>query len=204
LKIVLVESRILLLPCQYTDAESGLQYLRARYFDPATGQFASRDPMAAATAQPYAYANGNPLNGNDPSGLCDDGSGYDRTGVPCPWNLPPEHPDKLVLKQRRLQSDTGWHNDCGLLGMNCIPAVLPLPVVLPGELGLGAAVPQARTATYRERWEEIDSCGRVGYADFSVTETYQRTKFFGTDEEGNSISVVYPGSNPSRHSRRLA
>jgi RHS repeat-associated protein len=26
------------------DAESGLQYLRARYYDPATAQFLTRDP----------------------------------------------------------------------------------------------------------------------------------------------------------------
>jgi RHS repeat-associated protein len=51
------------------DAESGLIYLRARYYDPATGQFMSRDPLAAATGDPYGYAGGDPLNGTDPSGL---------------------------------------------------------------------------------------------------------------------------------------
>ncbi len=28
---------------EYTDAETGFQYLRARYYDPVTGQFLSRD-----------------------------------------------------------------------------------------------------------------------------------------------------------------
>jgi len=56
---------------QYTDAETGLQYLRARYYDPTTAQFISRDPLAALTGQPYAYAGANPLNASDPSGqLC--------------------------------------------------------------------------------------------------------------------------------------
>lgn len=55
---------------QYTDAESGLQYLRARYYDPATSQFLTRDPAVAQTKQPYAYTQDNPLNGTDPSGLC--------------------------------------------------------------------------------------------------------------------------------------
>jgi len=55
---------------QYTDAESGLIYLRARYYDPATGQFMSSDPMVGGTREAYAYIQGNPLNGADPTGLC--------------------------------------------------------------------------------------------------------------------------------------
>lgn len=54
---------------QYTDAETGFQYLRARYYDPATGQFVSRDPIAAQTREVYGYASNNPLNLSDPSGL---------------------------------------------------------------------------------------------------------------------------------------
>jgi RHS repeat-associated protein len=47
---------------------SGLQYLRARYYDAATGRFASRDPLPFA--QRYAYVGGNPANLVDPTGLC--------------------------------------------------------------------------------------------------------------------------------------
>jgi RHS repeat-associated protein len=54
---------------QYIDAESGLYYLQARYFDAGTGQFLSRDPAIVATRTPYEYVNDNPLNGVDPSGL---------------------------------------------------------------------------------------------------------------------------------------
>ena len=56
---------------QQTDA-TGLQYLRARYYDPATGAFLSRDPMAASPGwggNSYSYASGNPVNATDPSGL---------------------------------------------------------------------------------------------------------------------------------------
>lgn len=53
---------------QYTDAESGLLYLRARYYDPATAQFLTRDPLLALTKAPYGYVSGNPLNGADPTG----------------------------------------------------------------------------------------------------------------------------------------
>jgi RHS repeat-associated protein len=52
---------------QYTNA-SGLQYLRARTYDPATGQFLSKDP--AAEAPSYGYSEGNPLRFVDPSGEC--------------------------------------------------------------------------------------------------------------------------------------
>ena len=41
-----------------------------RYYDPATGQFLSVDPLVAATEQPYSYAGNNPVNVTDPSGLC--------------------------------------------------------------------------------------------------------------------------------------
>jgi len=53
---------------QYTDPATGLQYLRARYYDPATQQFLTVDPLLAQTEQAYAYAGGSPTNGSDPSG----------------------------------------------------------------------------------------------------------------------------------------
>ncbi|MCP9489713.1 MAG: polymorphic toxin type 24 domain-containing protein [Solirubrobacteraceae bacterium MAG38_C4-C5] len=54
---------------QYTDRETGLQYLRARYYDPTTAQFLTRDPITAQTRAPYTYANNNPTNYSDPTGL---------------------------------------------------------------------------------------------------------------------------------------
>jgi RHS repeat-associated protein len=54
---------------QYTDAESGLIYLQARYYDPATGQFMTSDPLVAITGAAYTYVGDNPLNGTDPTGL---------------------------------------------------------------------------------------------------------------------------------------
>ncbi|MCL4443280.1 MAG: hypothetical protein M1456_04205, partial [Actinobacteria bacterium] len=51
---------------QYLDSISGLYYLRARWYDPATGQFTSVDALVAITGQPYSYAGGDPINGGDP------------------------------------------------------------------------------------------------------------------------------------------
>lgn len=52
----------------YTDP-TGLIDLINRYYDPTTGQFISVDPIDSLTAKPYAYADGNPINNNDPLGL---------------------------------------------------------------------------------------------------------------------------------------
>ncbi|WP_266318811.1 RHS repeat-associated core domain-containing protein [Kitasatospora sp. NBC_00240] len=54
---------------QYTDPESSLVYLRARYYDPATAQFLTVDPAVQQTLSAYGYGAGDPLNQTDPSGL---------------------------------------------------------------------------------------------------------------------------------------
>lgn len=60
----------------YQDPETGLYYLRARYYDPRTAQFLTRDPIAPLTQSPYAYVGGNPLNLTDPTGY---GCGFNPT-----------------------------------------------------------------------------------------------------------------------------
>jgi RHS repeat-associated protein len=55
---------------EYQDMESGFNYLRARYYDAATGQFLARDPAYPLTLEAYAYAHDSPLSNRDPSGLC--------------------------------------------------------------------------------------------------------------------------------------
>jgi len=52
------------------DAATGLVNLRARTYNPATGQFLTRDPLQQQTGQAYLYAGGDPINGSDPSGDC--------------------------------------------------------------------------------------------------------------------------------------
>lgn len=55
---------------QYTDSESGLIYLRARFYDPSTAQFLTVDPLLALTDARYGYVGDNPLNAVDPLGQC--------------------------------------------------------------------------------------------------------------------------------------
>jgi RHS repeat-associated protein len=52
---------------------TGLQYLRARYYDPRTGRFNRLDPFGGNIEDPqslhkYLYTHGDPVNGVDPSG----------------------------------------------------------------------------------------------------------------------------------------
>jgi RHS repeat-associated protein len=54
---------------QYTSSDTGLIYMRARVYDPATAQFLSVDPLRAITRALYTYVKDNPLNFVDPSGL---------------------------------------------------------------------------------------------------------------------------------------
>jgi len=44
--------------------------LVARCYDPQTATFLTTDPLEELTGTPYSYANDNPLNIEDPSGLC--------------------------------------------------------------------------------------------------------------------------------------
>lgn len=54
---------------QYTNADTGLIYLRARSYDPATGQFLSVDLDVEKTEMAYEYAADDPVNVGDPTGL---------------------------------------------------------------------------------------------------------------------------------------
>lgn len=58
---------------EYTDSSTGNQYLRARYYDPASGRFLTKDTYLGETNDPlsrnlYAYTRNNPVNLVDPSG----------------------------------------------------------------------------------------------------------------------------------------
>lgn len=58
---------------EYTDSSTGNQYLRARYYDPASGRFLTKDTYLGTVDSPlsrnlYTYVRNNPLNLIDPSG----------------------------------------------------------------------------------------------------------------------------------------
>ena len=83
---------------QRTDGESGLEFLRARTYDPSTGTFLQRDtwaitPTSSQSLDAYCYTANNPINAVDPSGHMYDGGrgvsstigvcGYDQYATGC-------------------------------------------------------------------------------------------------------------------------
>jgi RHS repeat-associated protein len=53
---------------QYTSSDTGLIYLRARTYDPASAQFLTADPLASVTGTLYAFTKDNPVSYVDPGG----------------------------------------------------------------------------------------------------------------------------------------
>ena len=58
----------------YTDSETSLCYLNARYYDPSTQQFTQEDTYWGNIKDPmtmnlYSYCNGNPVMYSDPTGI---------------------------------------------------------------------------------------------------------------------------------------
>ncbi|MBK6781264.1 MAG: RHS repeat-associated core domain-containing protein [Gemmatimonadetes bacterium] len=78
------------------DSESGLYYMRARYYDPALGRWISEDPIGVEGGHNlFGYSGNDPVNVVDPWGLdplCGEGwvqivtRGVDENGVPT-WDL---------------------------------------------------------------------------------------------------------------------
>ena len=91
---------------QFTDNESGLEYLRARYYDPATGQFLSVDPSILATSSPYAYGNNSPLNFGDRSGAKECSTVYGPTTAGrCQGTLSTDNSQLVNIQQAYVSTD---------------------------------------------------------------------------------------------------
>ncbi|MFI6910043.1 LamG-like jellyroll fold domain-containing protein [Nonomuraea sp. NPDC050394] len=78
---------------EYTDPDTGKTNMHARWYQPGTGTFTSRDtatlnPNPSVQANRYTYANASPLTGIDPTGHATESTGFEYgyagyTGNPC-------------------------------------------------------------------------------------------------------------------------
>jgi RHS repeat-associated protein len=72
---------------------TGLYYVRARWYDPATRSFISEDPTGIAGGlYTYAFAGNDPVNGQDPTGL---------------WGISYDDDDDCITRLRKLAEDSG-------------------------------------------------------------------------------------------------
>jgi RHS repeat-associated protein len=76
---------------QYVSSDTGLIYLRARTYDPATAQLVTVDPQEMETLAPYTYASDDPLTIGDPTGLT-------------PWSA------QVRRAQAKCRSWRNWHS----------------------------------------------------------------------------------------------
>ena len=69
-------------------AAAPYELLVGRYYDPATGQFLSVDPLVDVTGQAYAYTGDDPANGTDVLGLCSTATGTFLVPGECEFSNP--------------------------------------------------------------------------------------------------------------------
>ena len=100
---------------EWTDPLTDYVYLRARDYDPTTGQFLTPDPLASLTWQPYEYAANNPVQNTDPSGLfCVLGGNPDgacRGGSEYTWAVIHLDPAYMAIE--------GYYNEWQAVENNC-------------------------------------------------------------------------------------
>jgi RHS repeat-associated protein len=115
---------------QYTSSDTGLIYMRARTYDPATAQFLSVDPMTALTRTPYAYASDNPLDFADAAGLeasasgpCGGAQNPGEAFGPLPGSekppIPPEPAGEALKGQGEEMGKHHCHNNQVVINHHC-------------------------------------------------------------------------------------
>ncbi|HEX5387128.1 MAG TPA: RHS repeat-associated core domain-containing protein [Gemmatimonadales bacterium] len=105
-------------------AGGDLYYMRARWYEPQTGRFLSEDPAGLAGGlNAYTFADDDPVNGSDPSGMCPP-----EDDAPCLGELTvfghraPGNPETALINHSgcflaRSMEDDAWHCKFGAVDM---------------------------------------------------------------------------------------
>ena len=134
---------------------TGLIFLRARYYDPVTGRFTSKDPVQGSlslpgTLNPYTYAVNNPLRYTDPSG---------------------EYIDTLIdiafIGFDIYTLINHWNTGCGsissdllALGLDVVSALIPFAVGLGMVARIGSKVDNV--VKLAAKMDNVSETGRIG------------------------------------------
>ena len=146
---------------QQTDS-TGLQYLRARYYDPSVGMFTSRDTWSGDDNDPmsfnhWAYTDDNPVNLSDPSG----NSSYSDIcfgQVMAQGNLLNMSAQRLISLCYDFWSQSNWSH-----------------ISIPGGIG-----PYNCGALSQEKWTKPTSAGEL-FGDFICNRGQETVTFNGND-----------------------
>ncbi len=151
------------------DPDVGLTYVRARWYDPNIGRFVSEDPLGLqGGVNPYVFANNDPINGSDPSGmLIDFGDDGDNNETPHFGGATTCQGKSLV----NYNPNTGIISSVIYSWQEC--TFTPAPVSLAGTSGGGAsggAKPKTKYPSCTTARAVVGNLGRQ-LSDFGTTTT---------------------------------
>jgi len=146
---------------QVTDAETGYQYLRTRYYDLATGQFLTADPVYPLTLSRFSFAANDPPDLVDPSGLW---------GLPSLKSIAHVTLDLLAVppylayysSYTIAHTINSFGDRYGLVGRS-VSHILAVPLVPAEAIGLGGDVLVDWVKGHTVNNESICDEGKVGY-----------------------------------------
>ncbi|MBG0831639.1 hypothetical protein HS041_28315 [Planomonospora sp. ID67723] len=175
---------------EYTDPDTGKVNMHARWYQPGTGAFTSRDdwtldPNPSVQANRYTYANASPLTGTDPTGheminTISDDRPREYSGVcdeSCLYSWDPTPAD--LRFHGTTEEDLAWH-EANFGGRGWIPELSEEEARRIGYLTTGDPAPDGYwRATKKQRAKYIEG--------------YDRN---AADEYNNALWIIIIGKNP--------
>lgn len=199
-------SLALRLPGQYFDAETGLHYSLARYYDPHLGRYLQRDPLGydGGSWDEYIYCDGDPLNRCDPTGeflpliiLAGAGIGAGVAAGIEIYRQKKANPD-APLNWGKVGKEALIGGTIGAIGAGVGAALAPLA----GALGTGLAAAMSGGALVGGTTAAVETCAEAAIRGQPI----HASQVLGSALFGATIGAVTAGVGGllARRARRLA